>query len=170
MKKGFTLIELIIVVLLISIVYGLYFFTASKKQDEKKFSLRDAKNFLASEQTLICNEQDKLCYILNNKQEIINKVEFNEKIQVFLLKDDEQLDLVRYKNIELKNNIYFTPSLIFKKLTDDISQTLIYQTDKGIWIYISPYFDNIKEFSNKEEIVSFIKKRDYLPMIAGVSE
>ncbi len=176
MRKAFTLIELLIVVLLISIVYGIYFFTIAKAGDVKKFSLFEVKKYLnkkaklyGEKLTLICSNDESTCYILDNKKEIVEDFEFEQKIKVFLLKDDEELEPARYKNIELSDSIYFEPSIIFKKLSKTHFETLIYYSDNK-WIYVSPYFDDTKEFINKEDIISYIKKREYLPMYSGFAQ
>ncbi|MDA3909706.1 MAG: hypothetical protein PF437_11525, partial [Sulfurimonas sp.] len=95
---------------------------------------------------------------------------FKENVKVFLLKQDEVLESREYNNIELSDSIYFRPTLIFKKLTHDQFETLIYYTDEGKWVYISPYFDDAQEFVNKEDIISYIKKRYYLPMYSGLAK
>ena len=177
MRKAFTLIELLVVVLLISIVYGIYFFTIAKSAKEEKFSLFKVKKHLnekakiyGDKLTLICDNDGEICYLLNDKKEIVEDFELNQKISVFLLKDDELLERARYKNIELSDKIYFQPSLIFKKLNKINFETLIYHTEDDKWVYVSPYFDDTKEFINEEEIISYIKKREYLPMYSGFAE
>ena len=177
MRKAFTLIELLIVVLLIGIVYGLYFFTISKKNDVKKFKLFEVKEYMNTQAkeygdklTLICDNDDKICYILNEKKEIVKEIEFLEEVSVYLLKQDEQLEPARYKSIELTDKIYFRPNLIFKKLNEREFETLIYYTKNQKWVYVSPYFNDTKEFENQEDIISYIKKREYLPMYAGLAE
>jgi len=176
-KKAFTLIEMLIVLLLVSIIYGIYFYTMSSSAKEKKFSLLKVKEFITNEAkehgdklTLICDGGHKICYLLNAKQEIVKDFKLKENVKTFLLKQDEVLEPIEYKNIELSDAIYFRPILIFKKLTHEQFETLIYYTDDEKWVYISPYFDDAKEFLNKEDIVSYIKKRDYLPMYAGLAE
>jgi len=170
MRYAFTLIELIVVVLLISIVYGIYFFVAPSHKDVKVFSLDTMKEYLQEKQTIVCNEDKELCYILDANYNVVDKVEFKNKIKVYFLTPDERLELFRYTDIEIDKD-YFTPSLIFKKLTDDLTQNLIYFDNvKNKWVYISPYIGNMQEFDNKEEIISFIKKRSYLPMESGLAE
>ena len=169
---------MLIVLLLVSIVYGIYFFTISSSAKEKKFSLLKVKEFLNNEAkehgdklTVICDGGHKICYLLNSKQKIIKDFKFKENVKTFLLKQDEVLEPVEYKNIELSDDVYFRPTLIFKKLTHEQFETLIYyNTDDEKWVYISPYFDDVKEFINKEAIISYIKKRSYLPMYAGLAK
>lgn len=168
---------MLIVLLLVSIVYGIYFFTISSSAKEKKFSLIKVKEFLNNEAkehgdklSIICDGEHKICYLLDSKREVIKNFNFKENVKVFLLKQDEILESCEYNNIELSNSIYFRPTLIFKKLTNKQFETLIYYTDEGKWVYISPYFDDAQEFVNKEDIISYIKKRDYLPMYSGLAE
>jgi len=176
-KKAFTLIELLIVVFLISIIYGIYFFTAKKREDTKEFSLFHVKEFMnikakkyGDKLTLICNNETQTCYLLNNKKELVEEFELDKKVKTFLLKKDEILEPIEYKNIALSDKIYFRPSLIFKKLSKTEFETLIYYNSDSKWVYVSPYFNDTKEFINKENIISYIKKRSYLPMYAGIAE
>ena len=78
-KRAFTLIELMIVVLLISVVYGIYFFTISKSAKEEKFTLQNIKKYLSLKSvdygdklTLICSDIGKVCYLLDSKKEIVD--------------------------------------------------------------------------------------------------
>ncbi len=176
-NKAFTLIELMIVVLLISVVYGIYFFTISKSAKQEKFTLIKIKRYLdikakdyGHKLTLICNRDGKICYLLNSKREILEDFEFNSNFKVFTLKKDEELEPVTYKSIELTNEIYFEPSLIFKKLNQVQYESLIYYTSEDKWVYINPYFESYNEFINKEELLSYIKKKQYLPMYSGLAK
>lgn len=177
MRKAFTLIELLIVVLLIGIVYGVYFFTIAKNANVKEFSLFNVKEYMNTQAkifgdvlTIICDNEKEICYLLNEKKEIVDEFEFKEEVKTFIIKEDELLEPIRYKNIELSEKIYFEPDLIFKRLSARQFETLIYYTKNSTWVYVSPYFDDTTEFINKEEIISYIKKREYLPMYSGLAE
>ncbi len=177
MRKAFTLIELLIVVLLIGIVYGIYFYTIAKNANVKDFSLFKVKEYMNSQAktygevlTIICDNEKEICYLLNEKREIVDEFEFKEQVRTYTIKENELLEPVRYKNIELTSTLYFQPDLIFKRLSKRQFETLIYYTDNSTWVYVSPYFDDTKEFINKEEIISYIKKREYLPMYSGLAE
>ena len=177
MRKAFTLIELLIVVLLIGIVYGIYFFTSSKNVKEEKFSLFKVKEFLNAKSkvygetlTIICDNDTETCFLLDKDKTIVEEFDFFDNVKTFKLMENELLDPVRYKNIELSGSLYFEPDLIFKKLNKRQFETLIYYTSGNTWVYISPYFLDTKEFINKEDIIAYIKKREYLPMQAGLVE
>lgn len=148
----------------------------SKSAKEKKFSLIKVKEYLKQENkeygdrlTIICGES-KTCYLLNAKKKIIKEIELQQKVKTFLLKRDEILEPTRYRNITLTDALYFQPTLIYKQLSSTQFETLIYYTEDSKWVYISPYFDDAKEFINQEDLISYIKKRDYLPMYAGVAK
>ena len=174
-QKAFTLVELLIVVVIIGVVYGLYFTTMPKSKKHREFKLVEVKSYLydlskelrIDKLTLICSENSDECFILDDKHNVLSSVKNPTKVKVYHLKEDEQLDIVRYNNVELKNGEYFTPSLIYKKLSKTKFETLIYYNDNDEWVYISPYFDDAKKFINKEEIVAYIKKKAYLPMYGG---
>ncbi|MBL0707964.1 MAG: prepilin-type N-terminal cleavage/methylation domain-containing protein [Sulfurimonas sp.] len=177
MKKAFTLIELLIVVLLISIVYGIYFYTMSKNAKVDKFSLFEVKKYLNSKAlvygdklSLVCSNDEQTCYILNDKKELVEELAFKEKVKTFFLQKDETLEPILYKNIEIGSSIYIKPDLIFKRLSKREFEVLVYYTSDDKWVYVSPYFDDTKEFINQEDIVSYIKKREYLPMYSGLAE
>ncbi len=177
MRKAFTLIELLIVVLLMGIVYGIYFFTIAKNAKVDKFSLFEVKKYLnqkalehGEKLTLICSNNKETCYILNEKKELVEEMAFKDKVKTFLLKEDEILEPTLYKNMELSESIYLQPDLVFRRLSKREFQTLIYYTSDDKWVYVSPYFDDTQEFINKEEIISYIKKREYLPMYSGLAK
>ena len=90
MKKAFTLIELLIVVFLIGIVYGIYFYTVAKNADVDKFSLFKVKEYLNTKAktygdklTLICSNNNEICYLLDEKKDIVDEFKFKEKIKTF---------------------------------------------------------------------------------------
>jgi hypothetical protein len=160
-----------------SIVYGIYFFTVTKSNDSKKFKLFEVKKFMntkakvhGNQLTLICNNDSELCYLLDAKKNIVEEFDLDEKVKTYILKKDELLEPTRHRNIELSNNLYFEPSIIFKRFKNGLFETLIYYTTNDKWVYVSPYFDDTKEFINKEDIISYIKKRDYLPMYSGLAQ
>ena len=177
MRKAFTLVELLIVVLLISIVYGLYFYTVKNADDAVPFKLFDVKSFMdmkakkhGDKLTLICSNDKKNCYLLDADAKLVDEFELDEKIETYILRGDETLEPTHYKNMEVSDTLYFEPNLIFKRFKSGLFQTLIYYTRDQKWVYVSPYFDDTKEFINKEEIISYIKKKEYLPMFGGLAE
>ena len=177
MKKAFSLIELLIVILLIGITYGIYFYTYSPNVSQPELKIRNLKeflNFYSKEHgdilSLICDSSDKICYLLNKDEEVIDNFVFEEDVVVYTLKEKEYLEPIYYNDIELDGN-RFEPSLIFKRIGKELFTNLIILKENDDWIYISPYFDDeMNTFINQEEIITYIKKRDYLPVYAGIRD
>lgn len=178
MRRAFTLVELLIVVLLISIVYAMYFYTVKINDDDAiPFRLFNVKSFMnkkaikyGNKLTLVCSHEKKTCYLLDAKAQLVEEFELDEKVDTYLLKANENLERTRFKNMEISENLYLEPNLIFKRFESGLFETLIYYTRDQKWIYVGPYFDDAKEFINKEEIISYIKKKEYLPMFGGLAE
>jgi len=173
MKKGFTLIELMIVVVLLGVVYSVYFFTGAKHttQKEREFSIRQARYFLKKNEMLLCSRDKELCYLLDSKRKLLKTFPFLNEITQYTLTTDEILEVSTFNPIELDDNIYFTPTLVYKKNIYNMPSLLIYYDEKQmLWVYISPYLGTAKEFKNQEELIRYITKKDYLPKNKGLAE
>ena len=140
-KKAFTLIELIIVILIITVTYALIFSnnSFSLKTDEKKLDLFNLKDYLIEnfsfekEISFLCIEEDFRCFIkidgkLHKDFEVKNF--FKEKPEVYAYTKDEtrvdfkelRVDNFNYKVIfELKiNSDYKTNEFIVDTLDDKV--------------------------------------------------
>jgi prepilin-type N-terminal cleavage/methylation domain-containing protein len=173
MKKGFTLIELMIVVILIGVTYSVYFFTGAKhtSKEAQKFSIQEISNFVAKDQMLLCSRDKELCYLLNKNRELIRTYPFTQELTQYTLAADETLHLAYYNAIELEDSIYFTPSLLYKKNAHGVGSVLIYYDEaKMHWAYMSPYTNKYAIFKNQENLLRFITKKEYLPRNGGLAE
>ncbi len=177
-KRSFTLIELLIVLVLIGIVYSIYFFTVVKSKTPIPFSLKTMKQYITNSSkvykkknlSLIYFFDKKVIYLIDNKNEILETIEFDGQLTTYVLKKDEILDVKQYRAIELDDH-YFEPTFIYKKLDKDLYNNLILNTNKDEWYYYNTYFGApFEKFINQDELILFIKKKDYLPMYAGNPE
>lgn len=115
-KKGFTLVELIIVIILISATYVLVFSTNNfslSKSDASKISLVNLKEYLIKnfefEKSLkfVCIEDSFDCYIKKDDELLDeSKVKgfFKAKPQVF--KYQKEQELLEFNSIEIDNTDY----------------------------------------------------------------
>ena len=111
-KKAFTLIELIIVIILISISYYLIFSNSNFKIENEKSSvtLLNIKKYLRDnfefedEISLICINENFLCYIKTdgiNNEEVKRENLFQNKPDVYKYQKKEQI--IDYKSIDIDN-------------------------------------------------------------------
>jgi prepilin-type N-terminal cleavage/methylation domain-containing protein len=176
-KKGFSLIELIIVVLLMAIVYGIYFYTIQNPKKDFKLSAETLKAYLNNKSKeykkeklkLICNHEDIVCYLFDKDDKLLESVEFDSsKYTAYTLEKDEHLKPEDYVYREM-DNIRYMPTFIYERVDDNLFKPLILFSSDNKWIYFDTYFGNMNEFLNQEELVAYIKKKEYLPMYAGVA-
>lgn len=144
-KKGFTLIELIIVIVLISTTYLLVFSNNSfkVKRSEIKLDFYNLKEYLLrnfefkNELKLSCIEEDLMCYII-----VDGKANENLKIQKFLKKVPDvykyNADRVKVDFGELKVN-YMNYKVIFELKIDRDYKTneFIVDTQDNIFVFNS---------------------------------
>lgn len=159
------------------IVYGIYFFTVQKNKENIAFSLSNVKEYMGNASKkygnnlkLIYYFDKKVIYLTDNKYKVLDSIDFDEQLTQYLLKKDELLEIAQYKSIEI-NNDYFEPTFIYTMVDKEIFENLILNNSKNEWLYFDTYFNkSYKKFINEEELVNFIKKKDYLPMYAGKPE
>ncbi len=144
-KRGFTLIELIIVIALISSTYFLVFSnnSFSVKKNETKLDFYNLKEYLLSnfefknELKFSCIEEDLMCYII-----IDGKINENLKIQKFLKKIPDvykyNADSIKVDFAELKIN-YMNYKVIFELKIDKDYKTneFIVDTQDNVLIFNS---------------------------------
>lgn len=144
-KKGFTLIELIIVIVLISTTYFLVFSNDSfkVKKSEIRLDFYNLKEYLLrnfefkNELKLSCIEEDLMCYII-----VDGKANENLKIQKFLKKVPDvykyNADRIKVDFGELKVN-YMNYKVIFELKIDRDYKTneFIVDTQDNIFVFNS---------------------------------
>lgn len=140
-KKSFTLIELIVVILIMSTTYLLVFSsnTFSFKKNEEKVTLYNLKDFLMNnfsfekELSFICIEEDFTCFVKADRKLIKDfkiKNFFKQKPEIYEYKiESERVDFkeLRIDNFEYRvifelkiNNDYKTNEFIVDTLKDEV--------------------------------------------------
>ncbi|WP_072682465.1 type II secretion system protein [Arcobacter sp. LA11] len=161
MKKSFTLIELVIVILLISIVSYLVFSSFNiKKEKEYKVSLENVKEFMLKKfsyentLSLVCIEEEtKDCYIFideNINKDIKIKNLFTQIPEVYNYNKD--LNSYDFTKIRL-DDIEYEPFFELKINSDKKHKDIIVDTlDERVYLF-SSILKNAKVFENTNEIV-----------------
>lgn len=145
-KKGFTLIELFIVILIIGSTYFLIFSNSSfsVKKDEKKVTLFDLKDFLLTnfefekELSFICIDENFSCFVkVDDKVDKDFKIEkfFKIKPDIYEYNKDERK--MEFENLRIEN---FNYRVIFElkinsdyKTNEFIADTL----NSGVFVFNS---------------------------------
>jgi len=154
-RKGFSLLELIVVVLIVSLIGFLVFSSAVKQQ--KRAEVLDPttlqKTFRQSFQgqgdvELFCIKKCKECYVAIGKEIVAydGGIEFGKNIEIHLLDKDnhlihiEELGRVKDKKICLRYHLYPNGS----------TTQMIISNDQGIY-YLPSYFGKAKKVKDIED-------------------
>jgi prepilin-type N-terminal cleavage/methylation domain-containing protein len=155
LRKGFTLLELMIVVFLIVMIYALVFtyFSEEEKRPEAltpltlKSALVEA-GMINGHTTLLCTDECRRCYLrqgINGSFELYeNRIDLQDA-ELYLLDADRELSLAEYgryndKKICLKLDFYPNGS----------STKAVLKTPAGIF-YLPAYFGKPREINSLEE-------------------
>jgi len=145
--KAFTLFELLVVILLISIVMGLFVADFTLYDRPKKLTIKNLKNELISLYPdkyikVIC-EKDKDCTIYVNSKEINSTNIFEEIPKVYNF--DTEANLVEYKYI--LENRYFEYEIFPNRGSTDLIVEY-----KGKFYVMHSYFKGVEEFDRLDNI------------------
>ncbi|WP_321314837.1 prepilin-type N-terminal cleavage/methylation domain-containing protein [Halarcobacter sp.] len=163
-KKGFTLIELIIVILLISIVSLILIPNFNFNQEKKyKLELKNVKEFMLNnfqfenKLELECIEKDGLnCYIFVDgimKEDIIIKNLFNQVPKVYNF--DKELSDYKFGKIKVDNYEY-EPFFELKINRDKKHKNIVLDTYEDKVYLFSSISKKIKLFKNTNEVLDMM--------------
>ena len=153
--KGFSLIELIVVVLIVSLIGFLVFSSAIKQQtrttvlDPTTLPKTLRKSFRGQgEVELFCIKKCQECYVLQNAKvtPYDGGVKFGKEVEVHLLDDDnhfvqmDELGRVKDKKVCLRYHLYANGS----------TTQMVIKNDRGIY-YLPSYFGEAKKVEDMEE-------------------
>ena len=159
-RKGFTLIELIIVIILISISYYLIFSNSNFKIENEKnsVSLTNIKKYLLNnfkfedELSLVCINENLVCYvkidgIINEELKIENF--FKTKPDVYEYNKDEQI--IDYESIDIDN---ISQDVIFElKINSDYKTNEIVVDTLNDKVYLfNSIFNEVKVYPSLQEV------------------
>jgi hypothetical protein len=159
-KKSFTLIELIIVIILISISYYLVFSSSNFKlnNDYKKISFPKIKEYLMknfefeNKISLVCIDENLVCYIkIDDKINPELKIENLFKTKPDVYEYTKEQELVSFNSIDI-NNITQDVFFKFEINSDYKSKDVIVDTlEEKIYLFNS-LFKEAKVFNSLDEL------------------
>ncbi len=165
-KKAFTLIELIIVIILISISYYLIFSNSNFKitNEKENISLINIKKYLLNnfqyknELSLVCINEKLTCYIkidgIINKEVKIENL-FGNKPDVYKYQKEEQV--IDYESIDIDN---ISQDVIFElKIDNDykFNDVVVDTLNDKVYLFNS-IFSNVKIYNSLQEVFETFNK------------
>jgi len=165
MQQGFSLIELLVVISIVSLVYFLGFGKISLSKS--KHTLLKPKEFLShisnnfTKGTLICTNQCQKCYFkqsLNTSPVKLNKIpDLGKDITIYKLDSHNilnNIDFGKYHDEKICLSINFYPNGSHTKF--------IIESTKGIY-FVNVLYDDVKEASSLEDAKNlWIEDKKYL--------
>ena len=155
LRKGFSLLELLIVILLISVVYFLGFdgLEMGNKKPKALTPLNLKSNIISSEQftgkgTLLCVNECRSCYMrgeLSSEFEAYDNAIDLTKIQAYTIDTYEAVDLIEYGRFGDEKIC-----LVMEFFQNASSTQLILKDDKGVY-FLPAFFGEPQRFTSLEE-------------------
>lgn len=159
-RKAFTLIELIIVIILISISYYLIFSSSNFKieNENNNVSLKNIKKYLiknfefGNELSIVCIDENLVCYIkidgiVNEDIKIENL--FQNKPNVYEYKKEEEI--IDYESIDIDN---ISQDVFFElKINNDYktNELVVDTINEKVYLFNS-IFNEVKIYSSLQEV------------------
>jgi prepilin-type N-terminal cleavage/methylation domain-containing protein len=157
-KKGFTLFELLIVIIIISVVYFLIIpYGLGAKKGASGFKFEDLKTYLSSFDknatvTLVCTNECKKCYIFYGDKKVQTNI-INKELRAYTYNngylDDAIFSASEY--FDSYENICFRYSVDSKI---DVGDEVFVKYNDKVY-YFSPYFQKTKVFDSLSEASEF---------------
>lgn len=155
MNKGFSLVELLIVILIVSIVYFLGFegVEIGEKKPKALSPLNLKSNIISSElfeekATLLCIDQCRTCYVRDDVtaafQEYTSPIDLTD-IKAYTIDSYEALKRIEYGRYQDEKIC-----LLMDFYTNGSSTQIILENDTGTY-FLPAFFGEPKEFSSPEK-------------------
>ena len=171
LRKGFSLLELLIVILLVSVVYFLGFegFEIGDKKPKALTPLNLKSTILSSEQftgkgTLLCIDECRSCYFrsdLTSEFEAYSNAIDLTKIEAYTIDPYEAVDRIEYGRFQDEKIC-----LVMEFFQNGSSTQLILKDDKGVY-FLPAFFGDPQRFSSLDEAKEHWLKNSTLASDSG---
>jgi prepilin-type N-terminal cleavage/methylation domain-containing protein len=166
-SSGFTLLELLVVIFLVSLMAMLVFGTMAKKKDEKRsFDIRQIKTLLSTVPNggaeLVCTEECRHCVWLSGEERTQKEGgTMDGKVAAYLLDPEgggKRIDFGRYgdKKVCLRFRYYENGST---------SQMIV--AWQNAFYFIPAYFGKVRRFPRLQEAVEYWREKNGMLQSAG---
>jgi prepilin-type N-terminal cleavage/methylation domain-containing protein len=174
-KQGFTLVELLVVLLLMGMIYAIAFnsfMPTSAKESAKRPTLLSVANVFRD--SPLYRHSEMILYGLRNgdcllvsDEKIVRRFHLSESGTGYRLNPDETLQEIDYPHVKVERE-EFIPLFTLRCRADGYLDPQILLSG-DTWIYLHPYLPP-KKFENPSAMVAFIRQSDYLPDKAGYAQ
>lgn len=176
LRPAFTLIELLIVLLLMGIIYGIAFNTvlgkSPKERAEEGISLatidrifRESPAYGKKRLDLYCSEK-MVCYFTVDG-DVTTSFQLFQPAVAYKLNPDETLQSIDYPHMRIGKE-EFAPAYIFSCRENGLFVPAIVRS-VDVWYYLHPIL-GMKRFDESISMISFMRRSDYLPDVAGYAQ
>jgi len=143
-KKSFTLVEIILVILIISLVY--YFtissFKFSSSIKSSSIEVINIKTYLSKFNkavSMVCIDDGKKCLVMDNDENIIEEVSNVFKNKPIVYEYNKDLNIIYYEDIELKHLDRYEVCFKYNINKYKKSQDMIVEVNNKFYIFNSIY-------------------------------
>jgi prepilin-type N-terminal cleavage/methylation domain-containing protein len=153
LRRGFSLLELIVVVFLISLIYALIFSNLQKNKDKPKMitplNLKEkVGKLIGGEGEFFCILKCKECYYSKSNATTINRYKGKlalGELEVYILDADDNFEKIEYARVDdeklcIRYNIYSNKS----------NSKMVIKNKTG-YFYIPSYFGNTQKVEDLDE-------------------
>lgn len=174
-KRAFSLVELLLVILIVSLSYGIIYSIALKAdkkapQDDKNkliYFIETHPLYKKEKLWLFCNEQNR-CYVgqlLGNRLQEVEIFQIETPYLSYTINQYSELIPFVFPNIRV-NNFSFKPYIILETSKHGlIKSSFLEHNDK--WYYYNNFEKKWQEEINQNDILVYAKKSNYFPYMAG---
>jgi prepilin-type N-terminal cleavage/methylation domain-containing protein len=174
MKKAFTLFEIMIVLIIISVVYGVVFSTISKSKNQTiKVKPTMIKHYMLNQEfensiEVICLKKglkanlSPSCILYADNKAIKKsfKSPFGIDSEVYIYKEN-RLEQIDFNDIEIDDKMQEV-SFKLKITKSQNNQELIIKYEDDKILYIHPYFSTTKVFENLSDVEEYLSNNQRL--------
>lgn len=175
MRRGFSLVELLVVILIIATSYGVVYNLALMPENDE--SLNDSQTLIKQIKThpsygskglrVYCDE-DGACLVGSIGKAFLEDVisfRLEMPIRSYILDDEESFVPIDPPLVTHERKS-FRPMAILYVSSRGVIHSAIVENDDG-WLYFSHLQGDFLYFESGEALIRHMKKIDYLPSIAG---
>lgn len=148
-KKAFTLFELLIVVLIISVLYGLFLQNLDFRKDQESYGFKNLKEFLENfwekgalreRLELICYDDCSVCNVFQNGEMIEEGFETQGAIRAYEFTENDILEDVMYENIEIGRDS-FDVCFRYSLYPNGSGDQIVAEYQEQVYLF-QPYFES----------------------------
>jgi prepilin-type N-terminal cleavage/methylation domain-containing protein len=169
-SKGFTLFELLIVIVIIGLIYGLFVSNLQNKEvDSDAITLLSMKKTLLNQpfkrqSDIICFEPCQECFIYNDSQKSESEAFslFNAPPKVYVKDQYDRLELQQFLPFKSEGEQFKDVCFRFTLFNNKSSSHFIVENEKKFYLF-HPYMADVQELQTLPEAEKLFSDKTLLP-------